>query len=173
MVSEFHSCAKCSNGFTNVVCVSKYRHSVFATLGLPVIKCRLPASCGVHCGMPAAFELVDGHPKLTMDGYCGEKHMGYVASGAWRSAQLRSLNAELDGLVTRETILRKQISELERVAKGVLPPAYVPKKLVQLKVETYDVVEKIREKNDDLVVVMDFVAAELSPDSSPKRLTCM
>ncbi|CAB57875.1 hypothetical protein [Oat golden stripe virus] len=169
MSAAVHSCAKCADGFTRVVCVSKYRNSVYKSLGMEVVKCRLPSACGVNCRMPAALVLVKGHPELSMDGFCGEKHRGYVVSGAWRHAQLRSLNAELDKLTEKEESLRTQIIVLTAAAKTADAPVYVPKKLNKLKVEVSDVTEKIHQKSVGLAVVMDAILADLSPDASPKR----
>nr|CAC39431.1 19kDa cysteine-rich protein [Chinese wheat mosaic virus] len=169
MTTGTHSCEKCANGFSNVICVSKYRTSVYKSLGLVPVKCRLPADCGVSCGMPAAFVLVKGHPELSMDGFCGEKHRGYVVSGAWRSAQLRTLNAELDKLVAREESLRLQIRGLNEAIKTSTAPVYAPIKLQKLKVEAFNVDEKIQTRSTDLCDVMTSVMAKLSTDSSPKK----
>ncbi|BAA94801.1 19-kDa cys-rich protein [Japanese soil-borne wheat mosaic virus] len=165
----FHSCDKCVDGPKNVVCVSKYRHSVYKVLGLTVVKCRLPSDCGVNCGMPAAFVLENGHPRLTLDGYCGEKHKGYVISGAWRHAQLRTLNEELDRLEKREEFLKTQIKLLSDSAKANTAPVYVPKKINRMKAEVWDVNDKIQDRSAALADVMDAVALDLSPDSSPRK----
>nr|WJN85575.1 hypothetical protein [Soil-borne cereal mosaic virus]CAC20160.1 cysteine-rich protein [Soil-borne cereal mosaic virus]CAC40961.1 hypothetical protein [Soil-borne wheat mosaic virus] len=159
----FHSCDKCVDGPKNVVCVSKYRHSVYKVLGLSVVKCRLPADCGVNCGMPAAFVLEDGHPRLTLDGYCGEKHKGYVISGAWRHAQLRTLNDELDKLEKRGEFLKTQIRVLSETANANTAPVYAPTKINRMKAEVQDVNVKIQDRSTALAGVMDAVALNLSP----------
>nr|ANI85385.1 19 kDa cysteine-rich protein [Soil-borne wheat mosaic virus] len=169
----FHTCASCVDGPKSIKCVSKYRISVYKTLGLDVVKCRLPADCGVNCGMPAAFILEQGHPKLTMDGYCGEKHRGYVLSGAWRHAQLRSLNSELDALEAREESLRAQIKALSVGDHCPAVLAYVPKKLTKLKAEVHDVTGKKQTCITGLVDVMDSALVRLAPDSPPKKISSL
>lgn len=164
----FHSCVKCASGLNNVVCVSKYRHSVYKALGLPVVSCALPAACGLNCGMPAAFDLIEGVPVLTQNGYCGPKHYGYIVSGAWRSAQLRILNTKLEALLKKEQDVKNQIDFLTSAMANATVTPVTEVKLKRWQQVGDAVKKEIQYCNDQEVAVMDSALEALRPDSPPR-----